>query len=145
MTFFSGFDLLEAAFADICKAQFETEEVQSFVNSVNSEARGRLMVCHGPMFAGKTTWLISKTKCVVSAYERDKVLAVRPLRDTRAEEGFFVSHADPKTGEQNKFGPGVIFIEDSEAGAIELISQVFIRDKTVVCIDEAQFFSVFIY
>jgi thymidine kinase len=93
------------------------------------DARGRLIVLHGPMFAGKTTELLAR---VAEARARgERVLVVKPARDTRYSADELVSHAGARIPALNaRVASDIAELTDREA-----------LRPSLVAIDEIHFFA----
>jgi thymidine kinase len=93
------------------------------------DARGRLIVLHGPMFAGKTTALLAR---VAEARARgERVLVVKPERDTRYSAHELVTHAGARIPALNaRVAADISAIIDREA-----------LRPSLVAIDEVHFFA----
>lgn len=87
-------------------------------------SRGTLVVVRGPMFAGKTTELISRA--ADGLRDGEKVVVIKPMRDTRYAKDRIVTHG----------GGGM------DARAVEDADRVqdACGDATTVVIDEVHFF-----
>ena len=91
--------------------------------------RARLVVIHGPMFAGKTTEILAR---VASARARgERVLVIKPERDTRYAADEVVTHTGERIPARNaRSAADIVAIVEREADA-----------PALVVIDEVHFFA----
>ena len=89
----------------------------------------RLVVIHGPMFAGKTTEVLVRVHAARAQGER--VLVIKPERDTRYAADEVVTHAGERIPARNaRSAADIVAVVEREGNA-----------PTLVVIDEVHFFA----
>ena len=90
---------------------------------------GRLVVIHGPMFAGKTTEIVRRVAMARGRGER--VLVIKPERDTRYAADEVVTHAGERIAAYNaRSAADLVALVDDEPAT-----------PALVAIDEVHFFA----
>ena len=90
-------------------------------------------LCLGPMFAGKTSWLIDTWDMYVADMGMETIMAIKPIIDTRYSKEDIVSHVDKVSHAQRKI-PAIQITSMQEFLEHHLNDQVM-----TVLIDEGQF------